>query len=86
MANVAKPKRKSENDDIEKLHRLVRRARSGDESVLPELKKTLDENSSIWRQGGNLTKHVEAAWLDVIGRQDLLLRECVQREIWQAHK
>ncbi len=86
MANVAKPKRKSENDDIEKLHRLVKRARSGDESVLPELKKMLDENSSIWRQVGDLTKHAEAAWLDVIGQQDLLLRECVQREIQRLRR
>ncbi len=69
---------KSGNEDLQKL---VERARQGDRTVLPELRKALDENPDIWQAAGDLAKHAEATWIRLISKDDLLVHESIQREL-----
>ncbi len=63
------------------LKTLVERARKGDRSVLPDLRKALDENPDIWQSVGDLAKHAEATWIKLIAKDDLLIHESIRREL-----
>jgi hypothetical protein len=63
------------------LEELVRRARRGDESVLPALRVLLDDQPGVWRQAGDLALQARAAWLALLAGPDLLLRERVERKL-----
>lgn len=65
----------------EELQQLVKRARKGDRTVLPELRKALDENPQIWQAVGDVAKHAEATWIKLISKDDLLVHESIQREL-----
>lgn len=65
----------------EELQQLVKRARQGDRTVLPELKKALDEDPQLWQAVGDLAKHAEATWIRLISKDDLLIQESIRREL-----
>lgn len=84
MAQLARRKPKADaadTADLKTLQALIQRARSGDQTVLPELKKALDANAQIWKQVGDLHHHVEQVWLGVIGQRDLLVQESIRRQL-----
>lgn len=62
------------------LRDLIERAQQGDETALPELRELLDKTPELWRQVGDVAKHVEAAWVKLLAGNDLLTQECLQRE------
>jgi hypothetical protein len=61
----------------------VRRAEQGDESALPELRAALDTNPWIWERYGDLAQQSQAAWLQLIAGQNLMLRESIERKAEQ---
>jgi hypothetical protein len=64
---------------LARLRQLVEEAKQGNTNVLPELKKTLDQYPEIWRHYGDLAKHTEIKWLDLIAGNDACVRESVAR-------
>jgi hypothetical protein len=80
---TAPPKQEGEDPILERLQRLVQRAEQGDESVLPELRAALDANPWVWQRYGDLAQQSQAAWLELIGGKNLLLRESTQRKAEQ---
>jgi len=62
------------------LEDVVHRARRGDKSVLPELKKALDEHPDFVEAFGNVVEHARQLQLDLIGGPDLLLKESIRRK------
>ena len=65
----------------EPLPDLVRRAQQGDHSVLPWLRRTLDDDPAIWQRHGDLAAQAQAAWLALVAGPDLVLRESVGRKL-----
>ena len=61
------------------LRDLIDRARQGDETALPALRTLLDESPGLWKQVGDLAKHVESAWMKLLAGNDLFTLECIQR-------
>ena len=60
---------------------LLVRARAGDRAVLPELRRVLDADSSLWEQYGDLALQAQFGWIDLLAGDDLLLREAVMRKL-----
>jgi hypothetical protein len=65
---------------VEDLNSLVKRARKGDETVLPQLREMLDTRPELWQHYGNLAGHAREAWLRVISADDLALKESTARK------
>jgi hypothetical protein len=65
---------------VEDLNSLVKRARGGDETVLPQLREMLDTRPELWQHFGNLAVHAREAWLRVISADDLALKESTARK------
>ena len=65
---------------VEDLNSLVKRARGGDETALPELRELLDTRPEVWQHFGNLAGHAREAWLRVISGDDLALKESTARK------
>jgi hypothetical protein len=63
------------------LRRLVERARGGDVTALPELRRLLDENAALWRAYGDLARHAEESLIAHAAGADLLLRESLRRKV-----
>jgi hypothetical protein len=70
-----------EEEKLERLKELVRRAQEGDTSILPELRQFLDLNPSVWQVGGDLAVQAQGAWLRLLAPKDLLFRESVERKM-----
>jgi hypothetical protein len=77
------PKQDGEDQVLERLQRLVQRAEQGDESVLGELRAALAVNPWVWQRYGDLAQQSQAAWLQLIAGNNLLLREATQRKAEQ---
>ena len=73
------PKQDCEDPVLERLRNLVRRAEQGDEAALPELRVALDANPWCWKRYGDIGRQAQAAWLDLIGGKNLMLKESVGR-------
>src|SRR5262245_2362601 len=71
----------AEKGPDEELRRVVERARQGDASVLPELRRLLDGNAELWRRVGDLARHAEEGLIGLAAGDNLLLRESVQRKV-----
>ncbi len=78
----------SENPDPTKLttaenqiRAVLERARSGDSSALPAIRKALDDHPEIWEQYGALTTRVHRSWIELIGGTDLALKESLTRQL-----
>ena len=76
-ATAAKPA--AAKPTLTPLQEILLRARRGEREVLPQLRKILDEDPSIWRQLGDLGRSTQQAWLQRITESDLRLRECIYR-------
>jgi hypothetical protein len=70
-----------ENDSLARLKELVHLAQQGDYSVLDELREALDANEAVWQQVGDLAQQSQAAWLQLLSQQNLLLHEAVSRKL-----
>jgi hypothetical protein len=69
-----------DNPYTNELRELVERAGYGDETALPELRKLLDQTPELWKQVGDVAKHVETAWVKLLAGGNLLTQECLHRE------
>lgn len=67
--------------DREAFTRLVQRANQGDQAALQELRAVLDRCPEIWRKIGDLATHAELATLRLVGGNDKLLMEAMQRKV-----
>ena len=57
------------------------RAKQGDPTVLPELRKLFEQRPAIWREAGDLAHHAEKGWIDLIAGGDQMLAESLWRTI-----
>src|SRR5262245_44668857 len=55
------------------IRELADRANSGSEQALAHLRRLLDTCPEIWEHAGDLARHTESAWLDLIAGTDHLL-------------
>ncbi len=60
---------------------VVGRAVRGDRTVLPALRRLLDAAPHLWRHAGDVARHAEASWIDLIAGRDLLVRESLTRSV-----
>jgi hypothetical protein len=75
-----------DQEALEHLQRIVQRAEQGDASVLPELRRALDEHPEAWRRCGDVALEAQEAWLQLVAGRNLLLHECVQRKLEQLNQ
>lgn len=62
------------------LQHLLTRAQQGDRSALPELRRILDQDRSLWVEFGNLALQAEAGLVKLAAGKDLLLAESIMRK------
>ena len=67
--------------DTPELRELVSRARQGDVTVLPRLKEFLDAHPQVWEELGDLARHAEEALIRLVAGNDLLVGECIRRDL-----
>jgi hypothetical protein len=60
---------------------LLLRAQVGDQACLPELRRLLDDRPELWRQFGDLARHVRDALLALASGKSLLARESISRRL-----
>src|SRR5262249_40372227 len=63
------------------IRELADRANRGSEEALARLRRLLDDCPEIWGHVGNLARHAELAWLDILTGADHLMREAIKRHI-----
>jgi hypothetical protein len=63
------------------IRELADRANRGSEQALANLRQLLDDCPDIWESVGNLARHAEMAWLDLIAGENRLTLESVKRQI-----
>ncbi|HVX62143.1 MAG TPA: hypothetical protein VHC19_16110 [Pirellulales bacterium] len=63
------------------IEELVRRARTGDESVAEHLQWILDRHPEIWHQLGDLAGHAEQTWLKLYAGKDLAIKASAARKL-----
>jgi hypothetical protein len=59
---------------------VIAKAKSGDASVLPQLRAILDRHPSLSRHYGDLAKHAESAWISLAAGPNLHMKETLIRE------
>jgi hypothetical protein len=65
----------------EALEVLVLRANNGSTSALDSLRQLMDRCPEVWQHVGDLTKHAELAWTDLMGGGNYLIMESVKRQV-----
>jgi hypothetical protein len=63
------------------IRELADRANGGSETALAHLRRLLDACPQIWEHAGDLARHAELAWLDVVAGADHLMLESARRHI-----
>ena len=63
------------------IRELADRANRGSEEALGRLRQLLDDSPEIWQHVGDLARHAELAWLDLLTGADHLMREAIKRHI-----
>jgi hypothetical protein len=74
----------SETTDLpaaEELARLLERAEKGDSTVLPQLRRVLDESPALWQSYGDLSLQAQGALVQLAGGNNLLLCESLMRQM-----
>ena len=61
-------------------------AKRGNRAVLPDLRKSLDENHELWQHYGDLSLQTQQLWIETFGGKDLYLKECALRQIEEMKK
>jgi len=74
-------KRKPKTQTIDKVKQMLERAQQGDQDVLPELRKYLDTNPTLWKEYGDLAAQVELALVELIAGNDLIRQESLRRQL-----
>jgi hypothetical protein len=59
---------------------LLSRAEKGDVTVLPQLRRLLDETPELWRGYGNLAAQAQASWIKLAAGTNILLGESLMRK------
>lgn len=62
------------------LRELVERAGYGDETAIIDLRALLNTMPELWKQVGDLAKHVETVWIKLLSGNDRLTQQCLHRE------
>ncbi len=63
------------------IRELADRANRGSAQALANLRRLLDDCPEVWEHVGDLARHAEAAWLDLVAGEDHLMRESVKRQL-----
>jgi hypothetical protein len=71
------------DDPAEELRVLVDQANRGEKQALSRLRWVLDRHPEIWQTLGDLGKVAEAAWTELLVKDDVLSRESVRRYLSQ---
>ena len=66
---------------FEGLADLVGRARAGDPSALPLVRRYLDAHPEVWRVGGDVARHAREVWVDLVAGPDPVAAEAVRRKL-----
>lgn len=66
---------------IARLRELIQRARQGDATALPMLRRHLDRSPALWTRTGSLALQVQMKLIDAICGRDLHMRECIVRQV-----
>jgi hypothetical protein len=66
---------------IPDVQEIVRRAETGDENALPELRTILDDCSEIWREASSLEDQTRETWIRLMVGKDLFRRETIERRV-----
>jgi hypothetical protein len=66
---------------LETLTSLLQRATTGDESSLQGIRILLDQAPTTWQEAFGMTKRVETTWINTISKEDLLVKETLERHI-----
>jgi hypothetical protein len=70
----------TDNPNMTELRDLVERAGYGNESAIIDLRALLNAMPELWKQVGDLAKHVETVWIKLLSGNNPLTRECLHRE------
>ena len=75
-------------DDSKELsfEELVKAARQGDRSVIPELRKILWANAELVKCNGELASKTHIHWIDLIAGRDLHYRECLLLKVAELRR
>ena len=65
----------------EQVQEVLERARMGDPDSLPELREVLDRYPEVWRHHGDLVAYAQQSWVDLIGGEDLPIKESLGRQL-----
>jgi hypothetical protein len=71
----------TKSPEVERLEALVKRARQGDESAVPELRQLLDRCPELWKRCGDLAAQAQQGWLNLVGGVDLVCKESFRRQL-----
>lgn len=80
MAKVLENKTQ-ERPTEEQIQQLVQRAEQGDQTVLPALRKLLDESPAVWNEYGNLALQAECSLVKLAAGSNLMLSESLVRKL-----
>lgn len=58
----------------------------GDASVLPQLRRLLEESPERWRGYGDLALQARSSWIQLASGQNLLMDECLTRKAVELRK
>jgi hypothetical protein len=75
-----KPPPTTEQPSREELARLLERAETGDQTVLPALRKLMEENPALWQGYGDLAAQAEASLIKLAAGANLVLAEGLLRK------
>jgi len=65
---------------IAEINTILTRAQQGVNSVLPELRKILDDNPEIWAEYGNVAVRARMAWIDMFAGKNHLVAASITRD------
>jgi len=65
----------------DKLTEVLQKASSGDQSVLPELRRLLDQGPELPQLFGDMGRRATTAWIDLATGDNLLRREALTRQV-----
>jgi hypothetical protein len=79
---TAAPPQTPGRPELEQLQQLVQRAERGDRDALPALRQALDRHPDVWKDyGADLAAVAEAAWLQLLAEDNIMLLECLRRQL-----
>jgi hypothetical protein len=70
----------------DRLMALIRRVEAGDLTLLPALRKGLDDNPTLWRTNGDLALMASNRWVEAICGPNEVRRECLRRKMRELYR